>query len=220
MRIPAPIVFAKRLGGVQVQIQCPFCKTCRGKGKPKVHFHGSGSHRGPYLGHRLAHCCDNDLPEQLRRRVGISLGYYIVCLAGLHMTEGALMSLFEEMDSLADELPRGMAFKGDCQIEFRQLQKHRFPHLETDQWLDLFALWCVHYQARDDAKRAATRSRMDGLVEERRNLFIARTFLPPSAATAAAHERLLAIGRELAELCTPIEPPPSGEWAKSVLRSA
>jgi len=27
MRTPTPIVFAKRLGGVQVKIECPFCKT-------------------------------------------------------------------------------------------------------------------------------------------------------------------------------------------------
>jgi hypothetical protein len=92
------------------------------------------------------------------------------------------------------------------------LQKHRFPHLETDQWLDLFALWCVQYQAREDAKRAATRSRMDELVEERRNLFVERTFLPATA----ANTRLAAIGRELAALCAPKRPtPPAATWASS-----
>jgi hypothetical protein len=211
MGIRAPIVFAKRLGGVQVQIQCPFCKTRRGKGKPKVHFHGAGHHRGPYIGHRLAHCADYDLPEHLRRR-DISLGYYIVCLAGLHMTEGALMSLFGEMDAAADALPRGMAFMHDCQIEFRQRQKARHPDVGQDEWIDLFALWTAHYQERERAKHAAAQARFAELCDERRNLFIARVFMPPSAATAA-NARLLAIGQELAALCAPKRPTPRlGSW--------
>jgi hypothetical protein len=61
-------------------------------------------------------------------------------------------------------LPRGVAFAGDCQLEFRRLQKHRFPHLETDQWLDLFQLWTHAYEARE---RAATQARLAELVEER-----------------------------------------------------
>jgi hypothetical protein len=43
-----------------------------------------------------------------------------------------------------------------------------------------------HYQGRECAKHAAAQARFAELVEERRNLFVSRTFMPPSAATAAA----------------------------------
>src|SRR5262249_42037366 len=75
MEIIAPIVAVKRLGGVHLRIECPFCKSRRGRGKPRFHFHGSGGYTGVYIGHRLSHCADYDLPEHLRSRE-ISLGYH------------------------------------------------------------------------------------------------------------------------------------------------
>jgi hypothetical protein len=150
---------------------------------------------------------ERDLPEHLRSR-DISLGYHLVDLREAKMSERAMLSLFEQMDILADALPRGVAFAGDCQLEFRRLQKHRFPHLETDQWLDLFQLWTHAYEARE---RAATQARLAELVEERRSLFVSRTFLPPPA--TAANARLVAIGHELAGICAPSRPqPPLGTW--------
>jgi len=105
-----------------------------------------------------------------------------------------------------------MAFEGDRKLEFRALQKRRFAHLSRDEWLDLFHLWKDHYEARECVKQDATQARLTELVEERRNLFLQRHFMLPSAA-AAANDRLRAIGQELAALCAPKRPePPLGTW--------
>jgi hypothetical protein len=79
-----PTVVGKRFDGHMLRIECPFCKTRKGKGKPIIHVHGTGGEAGiglpgPWHGHRLAHCNDADLPPELReRRRNSSLSYYIV----------------------------------------------------------------------------------------------------------------------------------------------
>jgi hypothetical protein len=82
--------------------------------------------RGPYIGHRLAHCCDHDLPQHLRRR-DISLGYCLVDLTEVKMTEKMLANLFDEMDQTADELPATLSFWANAQIESWQLQNAITP---------------------------------------------------------------------------------------------
>ena len=65
--IDIPIVRAKRCGATQLKIPCPYCRTRWGK--PRFHYHGLAS------GHRVAHCCPQHLPPELR---GKSLGYEII----------------------------------------------------------------------------------------------------------------------------------------------
>ena len=59
-----PLIRAHRVGGNTLQIVCPYCRTRRGR--RNFHYHGDGGTPGPW--HRLAHCCDCDLPEHLRER--------------------------------------------------------------------------------------------------------------------------------------------------------
>jgi hypothetical protein len=59
-----PLIRAQRLGGNTLWVVCPFCRDPHGK--PRVHWHGAGGQPGPW--HRLAHCCDADLPKRLRER--------------------------------------------------------------------------------------------------------------------------------------------------------
>src|SRR5215471_17881898 len=79
-----PTVVGKRFGGHMLRIECPFCKTRKGKGKPIIHVHGTGGKAGiglpgPWHGHRLAHCNPDNLPPKWREwRRNHSLGYYIV----------------------------------------------------------------------------------------------------------------------------------------------
>jgi hypothetical protein len=128
------------------------------------------------------------------------------------MSGHQLLSLFEEMNLIADALPMGMAFEDDCKLEFRALQKRRFADLSREEWTDLFYLWRDCYRARLRAKDAEKKNRFAELVEERRSLMLQRAFTPPLMA-AVANDRLLAIGHELAGICTPGRPLPSlGTW--------
>ena len=116
--------------------------------------------------------------------------------------------LLSEMNIVADELrtnPEHIA--GDDQIAFRQLSRWRGFDLSKAQFLDLFGLWREFYRARGAA-------RIDQLHKQREELFAARAVAPPQH-HAALTARLFEIGRELAELSTPIEPPPTGEWINS-----
>jgi hypothetical protein len=70
------------------------------------------------------------LPEHLRN---VSLGYLLHDPARLPMSEHQLMNLFGQMNSIADALPRGMAFDGYCKLQFRALQKRHFAHLSRDE---------------------------------------------------------------------------------------
>src|SRR5262245_40546323 len=118
------------------------------------------------IGHRLAHCCDGNLPPHLqeRQRQGPALAYFVCDLEQTGMTERDLHALFGEVDATVDALPMGMAFADDAKLESRQIQRARFRGLTKEQWLDLRALWSVHYQEREDAKREATQARLAELV--------------------------------------------------------
>ena len=40
-----PTVIGKRFGGHMLRIECPFCRTRKGKGKPIMHVHGKAARR-------------------------------------------------------------------------------------------------------------------------------------------------------------------------------
>jgi hypothetical protein len=115
--------------------------------------------------------------------------------------------LFSEMDQVADELrgnPQHIA--GDDEIEFRQVQRLRRPDLSREEFVYLFTLWRDHYRTRAQAKESARRERVATLWQQLEALISERAALP------LVTEKIAGIGREIAELCTPIEPPPSGSW--------
>lgn len=72
----APTIMAKLLTGNRLRVACPHCRGP--SGSVRYHEHGTGGRAGPW--HRLAHCCDADLPPQLlnQRRNGRTLAYTIV----------------------------------------------------------------------------------------------------------------------------------------------
>ena len=59
-----PLIRAQRLDGNTLWVVCPYCRDRYGR--PRFHWHGAGGQPGPW--HRLAHCCDADLPPRLRER--------------------------------------------------------------------------------------------------------------------------------------------------------
>src|SRR5262245_14870283 len=100
------------------------------------------------------------------------------------------VDLFTEMDEVADELRAHPLFiVSDLQIAFRQLQRLRLPGLSEQEWLDLFALWREHYDARREAKAAALQARLVELWEQRD----AR----PLQERAAVSAEIAQVGREI-----------------------
>src|SRR5215467_4106533 len=121
------IVTVKRLGGNSLRIVCPYCRTRKGRGKANFYWHGDGGEkRRLYLGHRVAHCCTQNLPPQLRPK---SLGYHLIDLSRIKLSEDTMNDLFAEMDRVADTMPATPGFWDDAKIEFRYLQKLRSPDL-------------------------------------------------------------------------------------------
>src|SRR5262249_40056558 len=109
------------------------------------------------------------------------------------------MSLFGEMDAVADELrgdPRHTP--DDDQLAFRQLQRARLPDLSEQEWLDLFDVWRDHYRARLEAQAVARSAHMAKLWEERDALLTERASLPPAAGSGRVDARLREIGNEIA----------------------
>ena len=81
------------------------------------------------------------------------------------MTESTRITLFGEMDRIADALRENNpdlreSLSYELQIEFRQLQKRRMPGLSRQEFLDLFHVWCDCYLSRLEAELAAVRRRM------------------------------------------------------------
>ena len=94
----------------------------------------------------------------------------------LNLSSEATMSLFDEMDAVADDLHRDpWCVEADLQIAFRQLQQRRRPDLSDAQCLDLFSKWRDHYRAQQDVKAVETSARVDKLWAERDALFSERT---------------------------------------------
>ena len=88
---------------------------------------------------------------------------------------------------------------------------HVVPNLTQAQWLDLFEVWHDHDRARQEAKESERRARLAKLWEELDSLFTERASLPPQQ-HAAVSERIAAIAREIADVMTPMSPPPLADW--------
>ena len=69
-----PILRAERTFGNQVRVFCPYCREYRRRKQGAWHYHGDGGRAGPDLGHRVAHCWDEDSPWHFRNGGG---GYYL-----------------------------------------------------------------------------------------------------------------------------------------------
>lgn len=164
--IDVPIVIVKRRDDKLLELVCPFCR--------RHHCHGSGGHSRPYVGHRLAHCADAHLPPPLRKRRH-SLGYHLIDLTELHMSEQTMNDLFNEMDVIADQL-RGdpLHVPEDNKIAFRQLQKKRLPDLTREQSLEMFELWESRNIDQVRAELAKERAHLAKLDRERQKLIIVR----------------------------------------------
>jgi len=168
--IDEPIVVAKRRDGKTLRIECPHCHH--------HHTHGTDGGSRLYLGHRLAHCAEAHLPKQLRQRRS-ELGYHLVDLTEVRMSEQGMSDLFSEMDKIADASRESPTWvPADDQVGFVRLIREHRPDLTREQRDDLFTLWREHDRALQQADLAAARTHMAALWEERRNLFIARKFLP------------------------------------------
>jgi hypothetical protein len=115
-----------------------------------------------------------------------------------------MVSLFDEMDQAAREICFGSAWLFDCQIEFRQLQKARYPEMSEREWLDLFRLWLEHHWAKMDRRVAA-------LLAEGNALHCERALLPLEQ-RAAIDDRLKAIAFEMADAVVPRLPPATATW--------
>jgi hypothetical protein len=100
-------------------------------------------------------------------------------------------SLFDEMDPAARDICCGAAWLLDCQLQFRELQRARFPHMSEPEWLDLFYLWLEHHQAKVDLRVAQ-------LLAEARELHQgAQNYAPERAA------RLKVIAAEMVDTVAP-----------------
>src|SRR5262249_36316106 len=101
----------------------------------------------------------------------------------------------------------------ELKVEFRYLQKLRYPDLAQELWVELFALWFDHYRSRREVERSALRACMAEVWEERGKLFAERAALPPPQ-RAAGDERIAGLAQEIAGINTPRRPaPPSASWA-------
>jgi hypothetical protein len=131
----------------------------------------------------------------------------------LDLSAEATTNLFAEMDQIADELrTHGGHVPDDDQIAFRQLQKVRLPGLDKQEWLDLFDVWRLQYQARQCAKVEKGLARSIALWGERCELVARRASLPPSL-HPAVDARLREIALALADIAMPQRPEPRlGTW--------
>lgn len=66
-----------------------------------------------------------------------------------------------------------MAYLLDLQIEFRQLQRARYPEMSEREWLDLFALWLAQHHAKTDMRTAALLAERATLQRVRRAAAVA-----------------------------------------------
>jgi hypothetical protein len=124
----------------------------------------------------------------------------------LDLPPEATTNMFAEMDQIADELrTHGGHVPDDHQIAFRQLQKARLPHLTKEQWLDLFELWRLRYDARQHAKAEEDQLHAIALWKERCKLGALCPLLSPAQCAAVA-ARLREIALALADITMPQRP--------------
>lgn len=109
------------------------------------------------------------------------------------------LSLYDEMDAAADQLPAGACFE-TFQVLFRELRIHRCPDLPQGLWDDTIAVWRLRYDGREVLRQDARRARLEAIA-----LDLVTT--PPG-------EKRDALAAEAAQLYAPQQPEPlaSAVW--------